>query len=145
MRKTGPFYNMVNILDKLLTGRIRQTAHIADLYGFTLIGHNVPIGENVPYDPFYRISHLVCDGLFSRFLVCNGVIFTIIISVVIWKYIKYNPKDSDIAILFSIYCVLEVHGSNVFMVYPLLIFGSYFLYSIGNCKNNFRKVGNTYV
>ena len=56
-----------------------------------------------------------------------GIIYTIIISLLIWKYIKYNPEHSIIVILFSCYSILELHGLNVYIAYPLLLFASDFL------------------
>lgn len=129
-QRGGILYNFVSFLDIFLTARIRQAAQISSMYGFTLFGHYIPIGHNVPYDSYYRISLLVCDGLFSYFLVCIGFIYTIIISILIWKYVKRNSEYSIIVILFSCYCILEVHGLNVYMAYPLLLFGCDYLNSL---------------
>lgn len=126
----GILYNLISDLDVVLTARIRQAAHISSMYGFTLFGHRVPIGKNVAYDSYYRISLLVCDGLFSYFIVCVGFIYTIIISILIWKYIERNSEYSIIVILFSLYCILEIHGLNVYIAYPLLLFGNDFLANI---------------
>lgn len=131
-KRGGILYNFVSFLDIFLTARIRQAAQISSMYGFTLFGHYIPIGHNVSYDSYYRISLLVCDGLFSYFLVCIGFIYTIIISILIWKYVKRNSEYSIIVILFSCYCILEVHGLNVYMAYPLLLFGCDYL-------NNLKK------
>lgn len=126
-KQRGILYKFILLLDEFLTARIRQVALIASRYDFTLLGHNVPIGQTVPYDSYYKINLLVCDGLFSYFLVCMGIIYTIIISLLIWKYIKYNPEHSIIVILFSCYSILELHGLNVYIAYPLLLFASDFL------------------
>ena len=132
MRRGGLLYQVVRGLDKILTARIRQVAYIMEYYGVTLFGHEVPIGDKVTYDSYYRINSIVCDGLYSYLLVCLGVIFTVMLSVVIWYCVRRKAEYSIIAIIYAIYGILETHGINAFMVYPIFLFGAECLTQLHN-------------
>ena len=123
-KRSGVLYRWVYVLDIFLTARIRQAAYIMENYGVTFWGNEVPMGEDIVYDTYYRLSYIMCDGLYSYLLVCVGVIFTIIISFLIWISVRKKKEYSILVIVYAIYSVLETHGLNAFMVYPLLIFGA---------------------
>lgn len=125
----GFLYIIVYILDKLLTARIRQAAQIYSLYGFTLFGQSVPMSETVEYDLYYRITKLMCDGMYSYLLVCMGAIYSIIFTYLIWRYVKKEKKNLLPILVFIIYGVLETHGLNAFMAFPILLLGNSYLSS----------------
>lgn len=135
MKRGGLLYELVRGLDMILTARIRQVAYIMEHYGATVFGHEVPMGEKVVYDSYYRLSSIVCDGLFSYLLVCLGVIFTVLLSFVIWYCVRKKKEYSIIAIIYAIYGILETHGINAFMVYPIFLFGAECLTQMHNTLN----------
>lgn len=135
MKRGGLLYELVRGLDVILTARIRQVAYIMEHYGATVFGHEVPMGEKVVYDSYYRLSSIVCDGLFSYLLVCLGVIFTVLLSFVIWYCVRKKKEYSIIAIIYAIYGILETHGINAFMVYPIFLFGAECLTQMHNTLN----------
>jgi len=136
----GFLYEVVYLLDKFLTARIKQSAYIMEHYGITFLGHKVPMGEELVYDPYYRLSTIMCDGLFSYFLVCSGFVFTLIISFAIWYCVRRKREYSIIAIVFAVYGILETHGINAFMVFPILIFGAECLSQLHNsCKVRYER------
>ena len=124
MKRDGVFYKLVQFLDTILTARIRQAAYIMNQYGITWFGQEVPMGDKVPYDSYYRLSNIMCDGLYSYLLVCLGVVFTLLISVMLWYSVRKKKEYSIIAIVYAIYGILETHGINAFMVYPIFLFGA---------------------
>ena len=124
MKRGGGAYKVVQILDMLLTARIRQAAYIMERYGVTLFGQEVPMGDRVPYDRYYRLSNIMCDGLYSYLLVCMGLVFTLLLSFAIWYCVRKKKEYSIIAIIYAIYGILETHGINAFMVYPIFLFGT---------------------
>ncbi|MBQ8039128.1 MAG: hypothetical protein IJ274_04555 [Lachnospiraceae bacterium] len=143
MNRSGFLYEPVRYLDAFLTARIKQAAYIMEHYGTTFFGQEVPMGEKIAYDTYYRLSTVMCDGLYSYLLVCLGWVFTLIISFVIWNCVRKKKEYSVIAIIYAIYGILETHGSNAFMVYPIFLFAAESLTQLHNkLRANYEEMEN---
>ena len=119
----------------MLSARIRETAQIYSLYGPTALGQEVDLGGEVAYDTYYRITTLICDGLFSYLYVCLGYINTIILVVMIF-YTAYQKKKRDCIFIFiyTLYAIMETHGLNAYFAFPILIYQRDFFKAFNRVK-----------
>lgn len=133
--KSLRLHNFLMDLDDLLSARIRETAQIYSLYGPTALGQEVDLGGEVAYDTYYRITTLICDGLFSYLYVCLGYINTIILVVMIF-YTAYQKKKRDCIFIFiyTLYAIMETHGLNAYFAFPILIYQRDFFKAFNRVK-----------
>lgn len=124
-------------LDDLLSARIREVAQIYSMQGTTAFGQSVDIGGEVAYDTYYRITTLICDGLYSYLLVCLGYVNTIILAIMIYYTAKQRRKrDCMFILIYTLYAMMENHGLNAFLAFPILIYQTNFF-------NYFNKAGES--
>lgn len=106
--KNLPFINFVN---DLLTTRIKLGS-----MGLTNFGASF-IGQNVEY-----VNGFTFDNIYSMLLVEYGIVWLIVISVLLYALAKRNNIRTNIfIIIWCFYAMSEVHGTNPFMFFPLLL------------------------
>lgn len=120
---TSRIHEFLLDLDKALSARIREAAQLYSIYDATLFGQSVDLGGEVPYDSYYRITTLICDGLFSYLFVCFGFASTIILTVMIYYTAKKGSKRDWIMIfIYTMYAIIESHGLNAYLAFPILLY-----------------------
>ena len=120
-----PFYKK---FDLFITQRFTIGAKALDLYGWSLIGQKSPKVGNV-WDARYGISRITYDGLYVFFAVSGGLLFLILLSYLLYIWMKRGDstiRDWIFSILYSVYALIEMQGVNAVIVFPLFIAGAKF-------------------
>ena len=113
-------YALVDLLDKLLSKRIKLGAYHLHHYGISFWGQNVT-DIVVKWDPFWKFSSVTFDNIFTYLLV-SQLVWLVIICVLLYKCAKKGDNRTCIFILaWAMYGITEVHGINPFMFFPVLI------------------------
>lgn len=113
-------YAIVELLDKLLSKRIKLGAYHLHHYGISFWGQNVT-DIVVKWDPFWRFNSVTFDNIFTYLLV-GQLVWLVVISVLFYKCAKKGDNRTCIFILaWAMYGITEVHGINPFLFFPALI------------------------
>lgn len=114
----SPFLEMVN---RLLSGRVYLSAYAVKHFGFTLFGQSMPL-DPVTVSPEWPAPFITLDCVYSYFCCCIGAVWLILICVSFYKLGKLrNFRISILLILWALYGVSENLTLNVFSAPPLLI------------------------
>lgn len=116
----------VNTLNTLLSDRIRLGSYGLTFYGPTILGQAVEYGK-VQWDNIWQLNYFTSDNIYSFFLFNIGLVWLVLISIGFYKLAQ--RKDNRInfcIIMWAIYGITEVQGTNVFLLFPLLILGCLF-------------------
>ncbi len=97
---------LINNLDKWLSRRITYSNAAYDIYGFHIIANKKSINIE---------EGLIIDNFYMRSITSYGLIITILL-MVMYKYIKKDISDFDLAILF---------------IFPIYLFNELFCYNLG--------------
>ena len=122
MKGVGVFYNLIQKIDLIITGRIRIGAKLLSIYDWTFFGQNVQLGI-IDWDSYYRLNSITVDGMYIDFFIRSGIIYILIIGILILKYFREERPYIDyiIVILFSIYGLSEIHGVYTAISFPLIL------------------------
>ena len=122
MNKSGIFYNLIYNIDAIMTGRIRIGSKLLSIYGWSLFGQSVKLG-NTMYDPYYGLTWVTIDGMYIDLFIRSGIIYMLIIGFLNYKYCNKERPGIDyiVIILFSIYGLSEIHGLYISISFPLLL------------------------
>lgn len=121
----GILYTLSTILDSMLTGRIRNTALLYQIYGITILGQKVNKGV-VKWDSYYSLTSVTVDGAYAAFFVQVGIIYFILLSIGFYFLVKRGKKiDALLVILYSLFSLSEMFSINAFFCFPVLLAGRF--------------------
>ena len=113
----SPFLEMVN---RLLSGRVYLSAYAVKHFGFTLFGQSMPL-DPVTVSPEWPAPFITLDCVYSYFCCCIGAVWLILIGVSFYKLGKLRDfRISILLILWALYGVSENISLNVLFA-PLLL------------------------
>lgn len=122
-RLSGVPLMLWNLLNNALTGRILYGAYAYDVKGFTLFGDSAYFPEKVHWREHW-FDGIIFDNSYIMLFITYGIIYLIVLSMIL---ILINDRLKDIErlmlIAYSLYGVMEAFVLNVFICFPLLLFG----------------------
>lgn len=111
---------IVNMINKLLTNRIRLGAYAYENYGFTLLGQT--INYNIEWDRTFGLTAFTFDNVYSFLAMNQGILWGMILTICLWKLSRLKEKRiSYCIILWSLYAMTEVHGLDCYIMFPLIL------------------------
>lgn len=112
---------VINIIDKMLSTRIKLGAYAYEHWGVTYFGKNVK-EFIVNWDPVWRINGHTFDNVYSFLLYNIGVVWAICLGFILVLFTrKCSVKMRSFILIWCIYGITEVHGLNGFMMFPILL------------------------
>ena len=138
---TGVFYNKHSwllILDMILQGRICQNSLFMHRYMILPFGQRIVEGSDVGG------AFLNLDCAYIDFLLCEGLIFSImwiIVSILVIKYFYDRSRmvEVSIIVIYAFYGVTETFLPNCFLNVSLFLYGEW-LYKKLNVRQEFRTI-----
>lgn len=123
---------LLNILDMVLQGRINQNNAYLERYDITLLGQ--PIYESTNADDYW-----VLDCAYMDMLICSGLLFTILWTILNICAIRFFYKRNDmievsVLIMYALYGITETFLPNCFLNMSFFLFARY-LYCTLSKKN----------
>lgn len=122
---SGRFFWIVFVIDNFLTGRIRNSALLYDIYGFSVIGQRIQKG-NVEFNEFYRLTRVTVDGMYPLLFLQVGIVVFILLSIAFFM-ISRRHRVTKVEMFFIIMFVFsglsEMFVANGIMCFPLLFLG----------------------
>ena len=106
---------IINIINKALTGRIMLNNMAINRIGFSLFA------QNIDYSLVNAGEYFTIDSLYTYFFCEYGFVWIIIFSILFYlASIKGTYKDSILIVLFSLYAVSEYVGINCIYLFSIL-------------------------
>ena len=112
--------SFINVLDKILSGRIHLSSYGLNHYGFSPFGQKIQ--KDIVWDSYWRLNSITFDNLYSYLAFNIGYFWIFALILLTHAVKKQNPKNYLYIMLFSIYSVTEVHTINCFYFFPVLLF-----------------------
>ena len=116
---------ILDMLDKILSARIRLGAYGYNNYGITFLGQHV-LTDEIQYDTTYRLSYFTFDNIYTDIAIQQGLIWVVIVSIYFFIGKKKNDASNFAIIAWGIYGITEVHGLNVYMLFVVLLVNELF-------------------
>lgn len=117
---------VLDMLDIILSGRIRLGAYAYEHYGITFLGQQI-LSSKVTYDSVYRLNYFTFDNIYTDITMQQGLIWVIILAVLFFLIaIKRNDANNFAIIAWGVYGITEVHGLNVYMLFVVLLVNELF-------------------
>lgn len=117
---------ILDMLDKILSARIRLGAYGYNNYGITFLGQHV-LTDEIQYDTTYRLSYFTFDNIYTDIAIQQGLIWVVIVSILFFLLARKKNDASNFAIIaWGIYGITEVHGLNVYMLFVVLLVNELF-------------------
>lgn len=109
-------------LDLLLSGRIKLGAYWFAHKGITLFGQNLQ-NHLVTWDNTWKLSgKITFDNMYNYLMMNSGVIWLVILSLFLYRLKgERQVKDNIFIVVWLLYGIVEVHGINPIMMFPLLL------------------------
>jgi len=122
-------------VNELLTGRIKLGWYTNELFGLTIFGQKLPIGENLEITQYHWIMSYALDNFYYRIIYANGLIITALYGYFINRGLKTLDKleRKKELIFFVILCIFGLSEnvmSNIIIAFPL-----FFLNDINKSKD----------
>ena len=114
---------LYRLLDKFFTGRIAYGAYAYHLYGFSIAGQSVQFpGLRQWMGQWFDSLYL--DNSYCWLLMGYGIIFILLISCFLLKYVEYMNEIEKICVaIMVLYAVTESYALDVSKCFPLMIIG----------------------
>ena len=110
-----------NYSDNFLTHRIRLGAYILNYFGITWLGQEIS-DRTVIWDPVWRLDSFTFDNIYTYFISNIGIVWLLAVCVLFYKLAaKRSVKISICIIAWALYGITEVHGINIYLLFPLLL------------------------
>ena len=111
---------LFKVIDVIFSGRIRLGAYAYKNFGLTLLGRNLS-NVVVKYDDIFRLKQFTFDNIYTDLCMQQGIIWLVTIILLFYKLNQLNNDKINFAIIaWAIYGITEVHGLNVYMLFPIL-------------------------
>lgn len=125
------------------SGRFKLGWYTNELFGVSLLGQELPIGEKVQYSEKYWILSYALDNFYYRIVYSNGILITILFSIFINKILKHLVEEQETKelVFWTILCLFglsELVMLNIFLAFPLLTTNKYDSFYDGEKKNDER-------
>ena len=136
----NPFAIMMNTV---LSSRVILTAYALEKFGLTIFGNNLQ-GFRVNWEANWGLNDFTFDNLYSSFFSSVGIIWLIGCTVLFFLVArKKDRKFCVYIILWALYGMTEVHGSNCYICFPILVVTTLFTKGTGKKQYGVNKqVGN---
>lgn len=136
----NPFAIMMNTV---LSSRVKLTAYALEKFGLTIFGNNLQ-GFRVNWEANWGLNDFTFDNLYSSFFSSVGIIWLIACTVLFFLVArKKDRKFCVYIILWALYGMTEVHGSNCYIFFPILVVTTLFTKGTGKKQYGLNKqVGN---
>ncbi len=117
---------LFKVIDVIFSGRIRLGAYAYKNFGLTLLGRNLS-NVVVKYDDIFRLNQFTFDNIYTDLCMQQGIIWLVTIILLFYKLNQLNNDKINFAIIaWAIYGITEVHGLNVYMLFPILLVSELF-------------------
>lgn len=112
---------IIQLLDKMLTGRIMLGAYALEKCNLSFIGQKMNFGS-VAWTPEWKLNYFTLDCTYTSMWVNIGWIWIIVLSVCFYMLGKRKEiKTSVFIIMWSLYAITEVHGMDAYLCFPILM------------------------
>lgn len=113
--------HIIQVIDKLLSSRIRLGAYGYEHWGITFLGQNVS-DKQIIWDPYWQLNAHTFDNIYSYLSVNQGIIWIVIISFLFYKLAKIKDVKINICLIaWALYGVTEIHGINGYKCFPIFL------------------------
>ncbi len=112
------------LIDRILTGRIRYAAYAFQRSGITLFPRFLDYAQSgiVEWTPVWNLNTFTFDNVYSFLWMQVGVIWIVVVSVVIWIFVKrIDYKCKLFVLIWIVFAMTEVHGFNCFKFFPIML------------------------
>lgn len=92
---------IVNMINKLLTNRIRLGAYAYENYGFTLLGQT--INYNIEWDRTFGLTAFTFDNVYSFLAMNQGILWGMILTICLWKLSRLKEKGLVTVLYYGAY------------------------------------------
>lgn len=132
-------------LDELLSGRLYMGSSAYKIFGVSLLGQRIQIGQRLMYHGgnSYYIRQLALDNTYVRLLICSGVLVTVLFLAVCFLLLHRAEQKGDsiiavwlVALFF--YGISEPIITDVVYAAPLLLCGEFYF---NNAKSGLMRRG----
>ena len=112
-------------INDFFTGRLLFGAYAYDTNGFTLLGRTIP-NRKVFWQGMW-LDTAPCDNAYMWMSVGYGLVYTILIGYIFWKYSKNARFEEKLMIIaYSLYTMMELYVTYMYFSFPvIMIFGYY--------------------
>ncbi len=70
----------------MLTGRLAGLAKAYELYGFTMFGQYLELGQKIDWDAIYGVTSIWLENSYTMMVINCGIVYAILISYCIKIY-----------------------------------------------------------
>lgn len=118
---------IVNIVNKLLSGRIKSANYFLETYGISLLGQNIKLVSILDYQSTSEQMRIL-DNLYASLSIRSGMIFLILYNILYVKLNKYLINNSYIyeciiITVISLYGLVEKAPINSELNFTLILLG----------------------
>ena len=109
-------------LNTMLTGRLAGSAKAYELYGFTMFGQYLELGQKIDWDAIYGVTSIWLENSYTMMVINCGIVYAILIAIALRYTANYlTEKDKIFVCAMLIYGISESYIVDVFLCFPLLI------------------------
>ena len=112
------------LIDSLLTGRIKYAAYAYWRSGITLWPRFLDYVQSgwVEWNEQWRLNTFAFDNGYSFIWMQMGAVWFVIITILIWVFVKrVDYKTKIFVLIWIVFAMTEVHGFNCFKFFPILL------------------------
>ncbi len=112
------------LIDSLLTGRIKYAAYAYWRSGTTLFPRFLDYAQSgwVEWNEQWNLNTFAFDNAYSFIWMQMGAVWFVIISMIIWVFVKrIDYKTKIFVLIWIVFAMTEVHGFNCFKFFPILL------------------------
>lgn len=125
---------IINILDEMMSTRIKLGAYAYEHWGITYFGQNLS-NFAMRWDSTWGLNEHTFDNVYSFLLYNVGLVWAVCLSIILILFArKCDVKMRSFIFIWCIYGMTEVHGLNGFMMFPIFL-----LSQIGNLPKSGNK------
>jgi len=116
---------IIQIMDSLLTGRIKYAAYAYETSGVTWWPRYLDYLDTgvVNWDEVWNLNTFTFDNVYSFMYMELGIIWLIVFSILIFAICnKVDYKCKIFLLVLILYFMTEIHGLNCFKFFPIMLF-----------------------
>lgn len=116
---------IIQIMDNLLTGRIKYAAYAYETSGLTWLPRYLDYADTgvVSWDPVWNLNTFTFDNVYSFMYMELGIIWIIVFSILIFAICnRIDYKCKMFLLILILYFMTEIHGLNCIKFFPGMLF-----------------------